>query len=139
MTMPRPKVCPRYPMILEDEKVAITPMRSGYRLGSTMQFAGYDSSIDPKRLALLKTGSKKYLREPYCEPVVETWYGWRPMTPNGLPIISHAPRFENVIIAAGHNMIGLMSAPATGRHVSELLTGQRTSIDARPYQLSTKR
>ncbi len=135
LTMPRPEICPRYPMILEDEKVAITPMQSGYRLGSTMQFAGYDSSIDPKRLSILKTGSHKYLREPYCEPIEETWYGWRPMTPNGLPIISHAPQLKNVIIAAGHNMIGLMSAPATGRHVAELLTCSPTSIDARPYQL----
>lgn len=135
ITMPRPKNCPRYPMILEDEKVAITPMQSGYRIGSTMQFAGYDSNIDPKRLSILKTGSKKYMREPYCEPIEETWYGWRPMTPNGLPIISHAPKLNNVVIAAGHNMIGLMSAPATGRHVAELLTNQSTSIDAAPYQL----
>ncbi len=135
ITMPRPQACPRYPMILEDEKVAITPMQSGYRIGSTMQFAGYDSRIDPKRLSILKTGSKKYLREPYCEPIEETWYGWRPMTPNGLPIISHAPKLKNVVIAAGHNMIGLMSAPATGRHVAELLTSQPTSINAAPYQI----
>lgn len=133
ITMPRPEICPRYPMILEDEKVAITPMQSGYRLGSTMEFAGYDRSINPDRLNILRTGSEKYLREPYCEPIEETWYGWRPMTPNGLPIISHAPRFSNVVIAAGHNMIGLMTAPATGRHVAELVTGTKTCIDASPY------
>lgn len=135
ITMPRPEICPRYPMILEDEKVAITPMQSGYRLGSMMEFSGYDSSINPHRLTILKKGAGKYLREPYCEPIEETWYGWRPMTPHGLPIISHSPRLNNVVVAAGHNMIGLMAAPATGRHVAELITHRSTSIDAKPFQI----
>ena len=54
MTMPRPAVCPEIPLIFPETRVAVTPFQSGYRLGSTMEFAGYDDSIRPERLQLLE-------------------------------------------------------------------------------------
>ena len=50
-------------MIFPETRVAVTPFQSGYRLGSTMEFAGYDESIRPERLQLLKDGAEPYLRE----------------------------------------------------------------------------
>ena len=52
VTMPRPAVCPSYPLIFEEHRVAVTPFRSGYRLGSTMEFAGYDESLNRSRIRL---------------------------------------------------------------------------------------
>jgi D-amino-acid dehydrogenase len=123
MTMARPSVCPKIPMIFEEHRVAVTPWPSGYRLGSTMEFAGYDETLNPRRLQLLRTGASHYLVEPTAEPVVEEWYGWRPMTPDSLPIIDRCPAFENVYVAAGHNMLGLSMAPVTGKLISELMNG----------------
>jgi D-amino-acid dehydrogenase len=136
VTMPRPSVCPAIPMIFPETRVAVTPFRSGYRLGSTMEFAGYDPSIRPERIQLLKDGAKDYLREPYCEPVIEEWYGWRPMTYDSLPIIDFSPAYRNVIIAAGHNMLGLSMAPATGKLVAEMAGGGSPHIDPGPYRAS---
>jgi D-amino-acid dehydrogenase len=133
LTMPRPASCPGVPMIFPETRVAVTPFQSGYRLGSTMEFAGYDESIRPERLQLLRQGAEPYLREPYCEPVEEQWYGWRPMTYDSLPIIDRSPKYDNVFIAAGHNMLGLSMAPATGRLVAELVTGSTPHIDPKPY------
>jgi D-amino-acid dehydrogenase len=64
---------------------------------------------------------------------VERWFGWRPMTYDGLPIIGRSPELQNVVIAAGHNMLGLSMAPATGKLVAELLNEEPTHIDAKPY------
>ena len=94
MTMPRPAICPKIPLIFPETRVAVTPFQSGYRLGSTMEFAGYDESLRPDRLQLLKDGSKDYLQEPYCEPVLEEWFGWRPMTYDSLPIIDRSPTYR---------------------------------------------
>ena len=135
LTMPRPAACPKIPLIFPETRVVVTPFQSGYRLGSTMEFAGYDETIRPERLELLKDGATDYLREPYCEPVLEEWFGWRPMTYDSLPIIDRSPKYENVIIAAGHNMLGLSMAPATGRLVAELLEGSSPHIDPRPYRV----
>src|SRR5438445_11113267 len=135
MTMPRPAVCPTYPLIFEEHRVAVTPFRSGYRLGSTMEFAGYDDTLNRKRLAILTDAAKLYLREPLAEPVQEEWWGWRPMTYDGLPIIDRSPVMANVLIAAGHNMLGLSMAPATGKLVSELMGEVQPHIDPGSYSL----
>lgn len=136
ITMPRPARCPTYPLILEEHHVAVTPLASGYRLGSTMEFAGYDSTLNPRRLDLLRRGASHYLHEPLGEPVQEEWFGWRPMTYDGLPIIDRSPAFSNVWIAAGHNMLGLSMAPATGKLVAELIGDEPTHLDPRPYAVS---
>jgi len=138
LTFPRPQYSPRIPMIFPQHRVVMTPMMSGYRLGSTMEFSGYDTTINRRRIELLKAGAEPYLREPYGEHVVEEWYGWRPMIYHGIPIIDTSPRMDNVLVAAGHNMLGLSMGPATGKLVSEIISGEPTHVSAAPYQLLGK-
>jgi len=133
ITMPRPVQCPKIPLIFEEHRVAVTPMQSGYRIGSIMEFAGFDETLDPRRLDLLRAGARHYLHEPIAEPILETWYGWRPMTYDSKPIIGRSPALENVYLAVGHNMLGLSMAPATGRLIAEMLNGQSPHIDPAPY------
>lgn len=135
ITMPRPALCPALPLIFEEHRVAVTPMQSGYRIGSMMEFAGYDASVDRRRLEILRSGAAHYLREPVSEPVQEEWFGWRPMTPDGKPILDRTPALKNVMLAVGHNMLGLSMAPATGKLVAEALEGRDTHIDLAPYSL----
>lgn len=136
LTMPRPASTPAMPMILEEYHVGVTPFAAGYRLGSTMEFAGYDATINRKRLALLTKGAKECLKTPTAEPVLEEWYGWRPMTYDGLPCIGRAPGVGNAYVAAGHGMLGVSTSPGTGRLLAELMTGQQPHIDAAPYSLT---
>lgn len=133
VTTSRPTDCPRLPMICEEHRVAVTPMQSGYRLGSMMEFVGYDDAIPPARIDYLKRAASHYLVEPTGAGMEETWCGWRPMTPDGLPLIGPSPALANVMIAAGHNMLGLSMAPATGRLVADLLGGRPPHIDPEPY------
>lgn len=134
ITMGKPARCPKVPLIFEEHRVAVTPLDSAYRLGSTMEFAGYDTTLRRDRLEFLKAGAAVYLQEPLGEPVYEEWFGWRPMTPDGVPIIGRSPLLENVWIAAGHNMIGLATGSGTGRLVAELVTGQAPHLDPHPYR-----
>ena len=53
ITMPRPKTCPTIPIIFSETRVVVTPLESGLRLGSMMEFAGYDTSLERRRLDLL--------------------------------------------------------------------------------------
>jgi len=130
ITMARPKLCPKYPMILEECHVAITPFEEGYRVGSTMEFSGYDTSLN-----YLRAGAAEYLHEPTAEPVEEEWYGWRPMTADGIPYIDRSPRFGNVWIAAGHSMLGISMGTGTGKLVAELITGAKPHVDPSLYRI----
>jgi len=136
MTMKRPNICPGIPLIFPETKVAVTPWQSGYRLGSMMEFAGYDESLREERLQLLKRGAEGFLKEPYTEAVEEKWFGWRPMTFDGVPIIDFAPAMKNVVIAAGHNMIGMSTGPGTGRLVAEMVSGGAAHINPSFYSLA---
>jgi len=136
LTMPRPARCPAVPLIFEEHKVVVTPMQTGYRLGSTMEFAGYDSSLNPRRLALLRQGASHYLLEPPGDVIEEQWFGWRPMTYDSKPIIDRSPALANVWIAAGHNMLGLSMAPATGKLITELVGASSPHVDPSPYAVT---
>jgi D-amino-acid dehydrogenase len=136
ITMARPGICPKIPMLFDEDRVGVTPMLSGYRLGSTMEFAGYDSSLNRRRLELLRRAARLYLYEPEAEPVTEEWWGWRPMVADGKPIIGAPPMLDNVLIAAGHGMLGLSMAPATGRLVAEMLTGATPHVDPGAYAVT---
>ncbi len=133
ITMARPTICPTMPLMFPEYRVAVTPMQTGYRLGSIMEFAGYDASIKPARLALLRDGSEPFLREPLGNPVIEEWTGWRPMTWDSLPIIDRHPKLDNVFLAAGHNMLGLSMAPATGKLIAELIHHETPHVNPTPY------
>jgi D-amino-acid dehydrogenase len=98
-----------------------------------MEFAGYDSSLNPRRLALLRKGAENCLHEPYCEPVEEEWCGWRPMTYDGLPCIGPAPGIENLFIAAGHGMLGISMSTGTGKLLAELIDDDTPHLDPAPY------
>lgn len=136
LTMPTPKHMPRIPIIFEEAHVAITPMKTKYRIGSTMEFVGYNTTIHPKRLGLLRAAAQKYLHDPLCEPVEEEWYGWRPMTWDGKPIIDQSPALKNVWICAGHSMLGLSMATGSGRLMRELILQETPHIDPNPYSIS---
>ena len=133
ITMKSPKVSPKVPIIMEERKVVATPWNDSYRLGSTMEFAGYDESMNMTRLEALKRAATEYLKEPYTDEVEETWYGWRPMTYDGVPIIDRSPTHKNLFLAVGHNMLGLSMSTGTGKLVAELMTGQQPHIDPSLY------
>lgn len=135
ITMPRPEICPSIPIIFPEHRVAVTPMKSGYRIGSIMEFAGWDESMRAERLELLRQGASHYLKQPLCKPEVEQWYGWRPMTCDSVPIIDRCPKWQNVWLATGHNMLGLSMAPGTGKLISELIESQSPHVDPTPYRL----
>lgn len=124
---------PRVPMIFEEHRVAVTPFATGFRIGSTMEFTGHDESLNRDRLKLLTDGASLYLKSTPTGPPQEEWWGWRPMTPDSLPIIGPAPALANVILAAGHNMLGLSMATGTGKLVAEIATGGKPHIDPAPY------
>ncbi len=57
------------------------------------------------------------------------------MTPDSLPIIDRCPAFDNVFVAAGHNMLGVSMATATGKLIAELVNGTEPHIPVEPMSL----
>jgi D-amino-acid dehydrogenase len=135
ITMSRPAVCPQIPCSFSESRVVATPWPSGYRLGGTMEFSGFATPPDPRRFAALTSAAAAYLKEPVGRPVVEEWTGLRPMTCDDLPLIGPAPGFRNLWLATGHGMLGMATAPATGKLVQEMICRQTPHIDPAPVRV----
>jgi len=128
VTMTRPEIMPGHPMLMPEKHVGITPFDSSYRIASMMEFAGFDDSISRHRIEQLKDSARPYLRTPLGPVDEDTWYGWRPMTWDSLPIIGRVPRLSNALLATGHNMLGLSLAPMTGRAIADLVAERPSDL-----------
>lgn len=133
VTMRRPDPCPIHPMLFPEHRIGVSPFDDGYRLGSMMEFAGYDTSIPAHRIRQLRESAVPYLVAPCGPGPEETWYGWRPMTWDSLPIVGPVPGLGNALLATGHNMLGVSLATATGRLVAEIATGSDPHLDPTPF------
>lgn len=136
ITMARPSRCPARPCYFLEKSVVATPWQSGYRLGGTMEFSGWNTRMRPARLKNLVRAAREYLKEPVGEPILEEWVGMRPMTYDDLPIIGRVTGCRNLILATGHGMTGLSMAPSTGKLVTQLISGKPPHIDPTPFGLS---
>lgn len=117
-----PPLMPRVSVVFRERGVAVTPWASGFRLGSTYEFSGFDHHHNTVRFAALKRAAAEYLREPIGAVVEEEWMGFRPMTVDGVPVIERIATARNVVVAAGHGTLGMSMSPATGEKVAGLLT-----------------
>jgi len=135
ITYERPAVMPRRPLVLHERSVCVTAWPSGFRLGSTMEFSGYDATLNRRRLDALERAAREYLVEPVGPSVTEEWFGWRPMTTDDVPIIGPVPGQPNRWLATGHGMLGVSMSVATAELIAALVTGRPPDIDPAPYRV----
>ncbi len=128
VTLEKPDVSPTLPMLFPEKKIGISPFADGFRIGSMMEFVGFDKTIPEYRIQQLKDSVKPYFNFQLNDTEQERWYGHRPMTYDTLPVIGQAPGVDNGFVATGHSMLGVSMAPATGRLITELVTKQPTHI-----------
>ena len=121
-----PPVRLRQPISFTEAKTVGTPLGSALRLAGTMEFGGYDASINPVRVDAIRRAPGRFLKHwDVNAATTEPWAGFRPMTPDSLSVIGKLGRFDNAYVAAGHGMYGLTMAPATAQAVVEMLETKR--------------
>ena len=128
LTVERPDVGPRRPMLLGEDHVAIGPMGDELRLSAWFQLNNFDMAVTAERITRLEAIARRRLRLDDSLVVRRRWAGMRPVTPDGVPIIGPSSRWRNVTIAAGHSMTGLTLGPGTGRIVAQLVCGEAPDI-----------
>ncbi len=121
----------RHPAILIEARTAMTPIDRWLRIGGTMELSGHNNNILPKRAMAIYDSVKKYfpsLNISQPDPQ-KAWYGYRPVTPDGLPYMGKHGKFSNLSFAGGHAMLGVSLAAATGKLIEQTLSNKKTTID----------
>lgn len=126
---------PRHPLYLSEAKVACTPFAGGVRLAGTVELAGFDLTINRRRLAAVTGAAADYLRDwRPTSPELE-WAGLRPLSADSLPLIGRAPGQDGLFVATGHGKLGVTLAPATGARLAPLVLENRLDPELVPLRL----
>jgi D-amino-acid dehydrogenase len=131
LTLARPRQSPRLCALLTEARVAVSPMDAALRFGGTMELAGLDESINPIRVRSIAAAAQRYYPDltPADFEGIRPWRGLRPCSPDGLPYVGRTARYSNLIVAAGHAMLGITLAPITGELSAQLLSGEPPGLD----------
>ena len=123
------------PAILAEAKAAVTPMNGFIRFAGTMEIVGINHKINKKRVEAMANAIKRYYPgiELTKEEKDNVACGLRPVSPDGLPYIGKSEKCKNLTIATGHAMMGWGMGTATGKLVSEIISGKKTSLNVDAY------
>ena len=123
------------PSILCEARVAITPMNGSIRYGGTMEVGRINKQINMSRVQGIVESVPRYFPnfKPEMPQQKDIWFGFRPVSPDGMPYIGLSNKYQNLAVATGHAMIGLSLGPATGKIISQVLNGQSTEMNTTPF------
>jgi len=111
----------------------MSPMEMGLRITTGVDFDHRDAAPNHSQLDQVLPSIKQAidLGERTDDPL---WQGNRPTLPDSKPVIGKTPNHSNVWVAFGHQHIGLMTGPITGKIVAELISGEKSDFDATPFE-----
>jgi glycine/D-amino acid oxidase-like deaminating enzyme len=131
-----PAAAPRIPTTDAEGKFIATPMDGGLRISGTVELAGLEAPPNWDRAHALFKHARNLLPglgSHNSDSRYSTWMGFRPSMPDSLPVIGPSRRARNVIYAFGHGHVGMTGAPKTAEVVSQLISGEKPSIDITPF------
>jgi D-amino-acid dehydrogenase len=124
------------PLVDREMGYVLAPMEQGLRLTTGVEFADRDALPTPVQLKRVMPHAKRLF--PLGEPVeAEAWLGRRPCFPDSRPVIGRAPGLQGLWLCYGHGHLGLTLGPASGRLLTEMMTGATPFMD--PTPLSAER
>ncbi len=107
----------------------LVPRSSGKILvGATVEDAGFDKSVEPQTIGMLHRAASVLIPELASAPVVQSWAGLRPGTPDDLPIMGETG-IPGILVSSGHFRNGILLAPAAARVMADLIMGRSSAID----------
>lgn len=119
-------------LIFSGHGFVITPLSTGLRVGGAVELAGLKRPPNYARSKAMLKKAAMFLPGLKAEGGRE-WMGYRPSTPDSLPVIGRSSRLPSVFYAFGHGHLGLTQAAATGRLVREMVMGEAPAIDLKPF------
>ncbi|MGP6174180.1 NAD(P)/FAD-dependent oxidoreductase [Corynebacterium sp. A21] len=119
-------------LYLPHHRMACTPYQGRFRIAGTMEFRGPDEPLYPRRIEAIINQARRLMRGINFEERQDEWVGSRPVTPDGMPLIGQA-KAENVFVAGGHGMWGVVLGPATGKYLAQLIDTGETHPVIKPF------
>jgi len=130
-----PEVMPALPISNKTRAFGVTPMEDGLRVAGTVEIAGLEAPPNEGRATALVAHARRMF--PALQGAkVRTWMGFRPSTPDSLPILGPVAKHPGLHLVFGHGHFGMTGGPPSARLVARMILGQPAPIDPKPYATS---
>ena len=127
-----PSMQPPIPLGNKSRAFFITPMEDGLRVAGTVEIGGLDAPPNEQRAKVLADHARRMFPGLQASDV-RYWMGFRPSTPDSLPILGPVAGRPGLHTAFGHGHFGMSGGPPSGRLLARMITGQTPGIDPAPY------
>jgi D-hydroxyproline dehydrogenase subunit beta len=112
----------------------VQPRKTGQILiGSSRQYGAENSAVDESILVRMLQRAFQYMPGLSLLSAIRVWTGFRPASPDKLPLIGPSPEDPSVLVAAGHEGLGITTSLATAKLICSQILGQRPAIPIQPY------
>ena len=122
--------------VMTSESVAfnVQPRSTGQvMVGSSRELVGWDASLNRRVLGRMIARACEFMPALADLATVRTWTGFRPATPDKLPLIGRWPEVPGLWIAAGHEGLGITTSLGTAAVLADLVAGREPAIDAAAF------
>jgi glycine/D-amino acid oxidase-like deaminating enzyme len=102
-------------------------------IGASRERVGFDRTLSVPVIRQLAQQAVELF--PFLEKVnlMRVYRGFRPYSPDHLPVIGADPRLAGVVHACGHEGAGIGLAPGTGELVAALICGSAFAVKPEPF------
>lgn len=119
--------------VIRAPEIYLVPRSSGKILvGATVEDVGFDKSVVPETIHQLHRAAARLVPELASVPIVASWAGLRPGTPDDLPILGKTET-SGVFISTGHFRNGILLAPITAKIMADLIVGKSPTLDVSAF------
>jgi D-amino-acid dehydrogenase len=119
------------PGLLEDYGIGLAQHdKTTLRLTGFFEMVGFHKDFSEKRKNWLLERFKKHVTKSDQVRIVQSGVGYRPCTPDQIPVIGRIPGYSNAYVASGHCRLGVTLAPATGNIIKAMIAEHSSRISS---------
>jgi len=121
--------------IIFGEGAYLAPREQTIIVGATKEERGFETQVTEQGVTWLKATATRLVPAISVSQINKAWAGLRPKTADSQPIFARLPQWENVMIAGGHNSVGLILSGITGQEMTRMLVTGQTPALLLPFSL----
>jgi D-amino-acid dehydrogenase len=112
---------PKTSSLFADLFIAMTPRRNTVRMTSKLELGTTNPDVVRKQIDSIHKNLGMYTNAFEMREQIE-WTGFRPLTPNDIPILGFDENYNNLVHATGLGWLGITFAPSIGKIISDVIT-----------------
>lgn len=127
ITLDANEYCPTHSITDGQYKIVYSRLGNKLRVAGTAEFAGYNTSINMKRVTPIVNAARGLLPKANWSGTIDNWACLRPSTPDGPPIMGRTP-YRNLFLNTGHGTLGWTQAAGSATIVADIMENKNPAI-----------